>query len=303
MDIIYRYDPFARLVPQRSVSPDESIRRLEDGHARYRTIVAQVEKEIVAGSQQDQVIIVSSPLSLGFSAKGAPLQIPHALVLGCSDARVPIERIFDQGPNELFVIRVAGNVLGTECLGSIDYAVQNLKQSLQLLVVLGHSGCGAATAAVDTYLSPQDYPEVGFTHALRSLVDRLQIAVRGAAKAIERVCGDGVREQPDYRNALVEATVYLNAALTAFDVRREIAVLGASSVRVVYGVFNLDDQKVHPLPHHDHDEGSPTFGEVPTTPDQFIGLGEQFVKALQSRGLLEKPRKGAAASRRRRSAD
>jgi carbonic anhydrase len=257
----------------------------------------------VAGSQQEQVIIHSSPLSLGFAAKGAPQQVPHALVLGCSDARVPIERIFDQGPNELFVIRVAGNVLGTECLGSIDYAVQNLRQSLQLLVVLGHSECGAASAAVDTYLSPQDYPGVGFTHALRSLVDRLQIAVRGAAKAVERVCGVGVNKQPGYRAALVEATVYLNAALTAFDVRREIAALGASSVRVVYGVFHLDDQKVHALPHNEHDEGLPTFGEVPTTPDDFIGLGEQFVKALRSRGLLRKPNKGASIPRRRRPAD
>jgi carbonic anhydrase len=291
MDIVYRYDPFAKIVARPSKSPNDSIQRLEDGHKRYRTIVTQVEKEMVAGSKTERVVIASNPLSLGFSVSGAPLQIPHALVLGCSDARVPIERIFDQGPNELFVIRVAGNVLGTECLGSIDYALQHLRRSLQLLVVLGHSGCGAAAAAVDTYLSPQDYPEIGFTHALRSLVDRLQIAVRGAAKAIERVCGNDAKQQLDYRAALVEATVYLNAALTAFDVRREIAALDASAVRVVYGVFNLDDQRVHALPHHDHDEQLPTFGAIPSTPDEFMGLGEEFVKAVQARGLLQKPRK------------
>ena len=290
MDIIYRYDPFARIVPWRSASPDDSIGRLEEGHQRFRSMVTQVEREILAEAPREKIIVDSNPLSLGFAAQGAPLQVPHALVLGCSDARVPIERIFDQSPNELFVIRVAGNVLGTECLGSIDYAVQNLKQSLRLLVVLGHSGCGAVSAAVDTYLSPQDYPQIGFTHALRSLVDRLQIAVRGAAKALNRVCGFEVKTHPDYRDALVEATVYLNAALTAFDVRREIAVLGASSVRVVYGVYNLDAQRVHALPHHEHDETLPTFSEVPNTPDEFITLGDQFVKAVLARGLLGKPK-------------
>lgn len=298
MDIIYRYDPFKKIPPQRSESPDDSIRRLEEGHRRFRWIVTQVEQEIVSSSTRDQIVVDSNPLSLGFAAKGAPLQVPHALVLGCSDARVPIERILDQGPNELFVIRVAGNVLGTECLGSIDYAVQNLKQSLQLLVVLGHSGCGAASAAVDTYLSPQDYPQIGFTHALRSLVDRLQIAVRGAAKSLDRVCGFEVKKHPDYREALVEATVYLNAALTAFDVRREIAVLSDTPVRVVYGVYNLADQRVHAMPQHNHDEELPTFGAVPSTPDQFITLGDQFVKAVLSRGLLGKPKKRTGPKRR-----
>ena len=102
-------------------------------------------------------------------------------MLGCSDARVPIELIFDQSPNDLFVVRVAGNVLGVECLGSIDYAVANLGKSLKLVVVLGHTTCGAVSAAVDSYLAPKNYAEIAFTHALRSLVDRIQTAVRGAA--------------------------------------------------------------------------------------------------------------------------
>ena len=119
----------------------------------------------------------------------AAAQTPFALVLGCSDARVPIELIFDQSPNDLFVIRVAGNVLGVECLGSIDYAVANLGKSLKLVVVLGHTACGAVSAAVDSYLTPKNYAEIAFTHALRSLVDRIQTAVRGAASALERVGG------------------------------------------------------------------------------------------------------------------
>jgi carbonic anhydrase len=286
MDIIYRYDPYAEILPRLAKDADAAIRELEEGHRRYRSIVSDVEKGFMEGPSQQPVIIPSDPLSLGFAAVGAPLQVPFALVLGCSDARAPIERIFDTVPNEVFVIRVAGNVLGTECLGSIDYAVQRLEQSLKLLVVLGHSGCGAVSAAVDSYLSPDDYPELGFTHALRSLVDRIQIAVRGAAKALERACGSAVKQDPGYRGALIETAVYLNAALTAFDVRKEFAVTRQSSVRVVYGVFDLADQKVHALPHHAHAVETPTFGDVPSSTEAFIAFGDQLASAVRARGRV-----------------
>ena len=83
-----------------------------------------------------------------------PKQAPFAVVVGCSDARVPTEMIFGQGFNDLFVIRVAGNVLGDECLGSIDFALNALSDSVKVVVMLGHSGCGAVTGAVDAYLQP-----------------------------------------------------------------------------------------------------------------------------------------------------
>jgi len=135
------------------------------------------------GDPEKPLVIPSKPLWLNSSVAGAPPQVPFALTLGCSDARAPIERIFDQPSNALFVVRVAGNVLGTECLGSIDYAVQQLKASLRLLVVLGHTGCGAVTAAVDSYLSPSDYPEVEATvlvlkHRLRLVEVPVQMRER-----------------------------------------------------------------------------------------------------------------------------
>jgi len=73
-------------------------------------------------------------------------QAPYAIVLGCSDSRVPIETIFDQAPGHLFVVRVAGNFLNEDNLGSIEFSVAVLKSRLTL--VLGHSGCGAIEAAV-----------------------------------------------------------------------------------------------------------------------------------------------------------
>lgn len=77
-------------------------------------------------------------------AKG---QEPFAAVIGCSDSRVPPEIIFDQGLGDLFVIRVAGNILDDVVIGSVEYAIEHL--SLQLIVVLGHSKCGAVAAAIE----------------------------------------------------------------------------------------------------------------------------------------------------------
>jgi len=285
MDIIYRYDPFAALIPRQSMDAQGAIRELEEGHQRFRDIVLHAKKELVGNVRPGSIVIPSNLLSLGFALiASAPVQqAPYALVLGCADARVPIERIFDQPPNELFVIRVAGNVLGTECLGSIDYAVQNFKESLRLLVVLGHTGCGAVSAAVDSYLSPQDYPNIAFTHALRSLVDRIQIAVRGAAKALDRVHGPALKRNPGYRDALVETAVYLNAALTAFDVQKEIAAIDGHMVQTMYGVFDLVDQRVHALPYRKNAVAEATFGKVPASTEGFTVLGESIATAVQTR--------------------
>lgn len=86
----------------------------------------------------------------------ADAQQPFAAILGCSDSRVPVETIFDQGPGELFVIRLAGNIVTAEGLGSIEYAVEILGSSL--VVVLGHSNCGAVRAAMSLVESGTAFP-------------------------------------------------------------------------------------------------------------------------------------------------
>jgi carbonic anhydrase len=287
LDIIYRYDPFTRIAPRPESDAASAIRALQEGHERYATIVSRVQKEILGGTVSGPMVIPSDPLSLGLPLilGDAPVQAPFALVLGCSDARVPIEQIFDLSPNDLFVIRVAGNVLGVECLGSIDFAVQKLGESMKLLVILGHTGCGAVTAAVDAYLEPQDYAVIAFTHALRSLVDRVQIAVRGAAHALERCCGASVAQNPGFRAALVEMAVYLNAAITAFDVSREVQAAKTAGAHVVYGVFDLVGQRVRALPAISSAAG-PAFGEVPDGADGFGELGNRLAEAIVAKGLL-----------------
>lgn len=96
-------------------------------------------------------------------------QHPFAVILGCSDSRVPPELLFDQGLGDLFVVRVAGNVPDDEVIGSIEYAVEHLH--VPLAVVLGHESCGAVTAAT---IAPEQNHTRSFTDWLRPLVDEVR---------------------------------------------------------------------------------------------------------------------------------
>jgi len=111
------------------VSADDALARLMEGNARFLRGVprnSHAPKEVLADL-----------------AKG---QRPFATILGCSDSRVPPELVFDAGFGDLFIIRVAGNVISTEVAGSMQYASMHLQT--QLIVVLGHEGCGAVQAAL-----------------------------------------------------------------------------------------------------------------------------------------------------------
>lgn len=105
-------------------------------------------------------------------------QHPFATVLGCADARIPPELIFDQGFGDLFVIRVAGNVIGEDVAGSIQYAVHHLRTPL--LVVLGHEGCGAVTAALQAMRGRHDEP-----HYVEALIRSVNPGLRGLDLALD----------------------------------------------------------------------------------------------------------------------
>ena len=99
------------------------------------------------------------------------VQDPLAIILGCSDARVPVEIVFDQGLGELFVIRVAGNIVAPSQIGSVEFAAEAF--NTKLVVVLGHSNCGAVTACVDALINP----EQNYSPNLQSIVDRIRTCV------------------------------------------------------------------------------------------------------------------------------
>ncbi len=113
------------------VSPDEALQRLMEGNKHY------VENKLTNAAKCD----AATRASLANSQK------PYAVILTCSDSRVPPEMIFDKGLGELFVVRVAGNIPDPVVLGSIEYAVEHLGSSL--IMVLGHERCGAVKATVD----------------------------------------------------------------------------------------------------------------------------------------------------------
>jgi carbonic anhydrase len=196
-----------------------------------------------AGFVREALPNVPAPTTVGEpTEKPAPLpptQSPFCIVLGCSDARVPLEMIFGAGPNEFFVVRVAGNALGDECLGSIEYALHTFKESVHLLVVVGHTRCGAVTAAVDAYLRPTEHNAIAFTRSLRTVVNHGLIAVRGAAVALAEVYGQEVAADPGYREALIETSVYLNVAMTAYHLRSELRPNEMFGIEVVFGVFDV----------------------------------------------------------------
>ncbi len=174
----------------------------------------------------------------GLSEGNFPVQAPFAAVLGCADARVPTEMVFSKGCNQLFVVRVAGNVLGNECMGSLRYAVSHFPNSLRLLVVLGHSRCGAVTEAVDLYLEPGRYIAVAADPSIRSIEEQIFIAVRVAAIGLEVVYGGEFARKPGYRSALVEVAIVLNAAWSAFCLQQQFRTI-SPDIGVVFGAYDL----------------------------------------------------------------
>mgnify|MGYP001591379101 CR=1 FL=1 len=154
-------------------------------------------------------------------------QKPFATVLGCSDSRVPPELLFDQGFGELFVIRVAGNIVDPDVVGSIQYAVKHLDN--KLIVVLGHQNCGAVTAA----LSPPDQT-TGEPPELGKLLDRIRPAIASLDRHQER-------EQ------LIAASVEANVRASAKQLRRVPSIAEAMKTqhaKVVGAVYHIDSGKI-----------------------------------------------------------
>lgn len=136
-------------------TPREALERLKAGNERFR-----------AGKSK------CTPVTPDELAELEKEQHPFATILGCSDSRVPIELIFDQGLGDLFVIRLAGNVVDADVVGSLEYAVAHLQT--KLLVVLGHYGCGAVTAALAAKEQREKEPR-----GIQKLLEQIEPALAG----------------------------------------------------------------------------------------------------------------------------
>lgn len=136
-------------------------------------------------------------------------QEPFAILLGCSDSRVPAEIVFDQGLGDLFVIRVAGNVVASSQIGSVEFAAA--RYATRLVVVLGHSQCGAVLATVEEL----QRPTANQSRGLRSIVDRVR-------PSVEALLATELRHDPE---ALVREAVRANIRVSANQLRHGSALL------------------------------------------------------------------------------
>ena len=137
------------------ITAEEAITRLKDGNRRFVDGVRSIETIL---KQQQRADLVNS-------------QAPFAVVLGCSDSRVPAELIFDQGLGDLFVIRIAGNIVAPSQIGSVEFAVEQF--DTPLVVILGHSMCGAVSATIERL---QGSSEKQSSNVL-SIINRIRPAV------------------------------------------------------------------------------------------------------------------------------
>ena len=188
--------------PAPSVDADAALAKLKEGNARFSSSKVSQGKPTAAKR-----------------AETAQAQHPFAIVLGCADSRTAPEIVFDQNIGDLFVVRTAGNLVDEHALGSIEYAVDHL--GARLIVVLGHTRCGAVTAALASDTAPGH---------VQSLVRDIQPAVKAAKGKDGNVTDIAIAE---------------NARLMAAKIRNE-ASLGefAKEVRIISGVYDLDTGKV-----------------------------------------------------------
>ncbi|MGD8594070.1 MAG: carbonic anhydrase [Gammaproteobacteria bacterium] len=171
----------------------QALERLREGNQRFASNVRALEawsshtkrEELVAGQE------------------------PFAIILGCSDSRVPAEIVFDQGLGDLFVIRVAGNIVAPSQIGSVEFAVS--LYGTRLVVVLGHTQCGAVLATIDELTRGKDSPSKNIS----SIVDRVKPAVQGL-----------IPSKPEYdADALVSEAVRANVMASANHLRHGSEIL------------------------------------------------------------------------------
>ena len=172
------------------ISAPEALERLHQGNRRWVTDARTTHGPMV---QRRQELVLA--------------QQPFAVILGCSDARVPVELIFDQGLGELFVIRVAGNVVASSQVGSVEFAAERF--GLRLVVVLGHTGCGAVQATIDELERPTK------SRNLLAIVSRIRPSVEGLLATDLR--GD--------RDALMRQAVRANVRASAHHLRHGSVIL------------------------------------------------------------------------------
>ena len=211
------------------ISPTEAISRLKEGNGRFISGNMQHphdsadERAYIAKNSYENPDTISLGMTSEQAAKRrgelTKSQHPFAIILSCSDSRVPPEIVFDEGLGDLFIVRVAGNVLNNEGLGSIEYGVDVL--GARLILVLGHQSCGAVDAAMKTVAAKGKAPG-----HIQSLVTAIKPVVQSTPKGdLDTMIKANVKHVVD---ALRSSTPILKAKVDSGD------------VQVIGGYYTLD---------------------------------------------------------------
>jgi len=175
------------------ISARDALERLREGNRRFAQDA--LNRDTLTGRTR------RSQLAMG--------QEPFAIILGCSDSRVPAELVFDQGLGDLFVIRVAGNIVAESQIGSIEFAAERF--GTRLVVVMGHTQCGAISATLEQLEQPADHR----SRNLRSIVDRVR-------PSVEPLLATELARDPD---ALVREAVRANIHASTRHLRHGSEIL------------------------------------------------------------------------------
>jgi carbonic anhydrase len=284
IDYIYRFDPKNPSLKPPPPDADAARGMLEDGNRMFANWMESCRTRDI-GNDDSRYVVQCNGLEVAMNRSEGelPKQAPFAVVVGCSDARVPTELLFGQGFNDLFIIRVAGNVLGDVCMGSIEFAMNALSESVKCIVVLGHLGCGAVSGAVDSYLQPVKFWSKSNPRMLRSITQRIFVAVRESDNALKEAWGAEARDMPGYRAALVDIAVCVNAGHAAFDLRQEVERDAKWEVEVLYGVFSLLNHQVS-MPVNPRCGVAPenvNLAYAPTNPREFHTMAVRMAELLR----------------------
>ena len=202
----------------RPETAEQALEMLKQGNARFVENVQNPQSTLLASNALTHV------------------HEPFAIILGCSDARVTAEIVFDQGLGDLFVIRVAGNVVAPSQIGSVEFAAE--KFGTKLVVVLGHSHCGAVTACVETLINPDQQ----FSPNLRSIVDRIRPSVYNLHE-IYTANGQDIDAQ-ELINRGIKANVRMSVTQLKHGSRILEDAVNNGSLIIVGAVYDLDTGKV-----------------------------------------------------------
>lgn len=286
IDYTFRYDPSLTEAEARPASAVAARQALVQGNRTFSEWMARCRTEWNAQNDFQYVIPCGNLNSVPQKVTDIPLQKPFAVVLGCSDARVPTEMIFGQGFNDLFVVRVAGHVLGDAAMGSMDFALRALSESVRVLVVLGHTNCGAVKGAVQAYLEPDKLWSKTNTPFLRQIFYRIFVAVRESDNALHAVWGPDAPKQPGYHEALLNMAVCLHSAHAAFILRQQVELVGAEGVDVLFGVYDVRTHQVcmpvEPLPSLSPEQVN--LAHAPGGPAEMAELATQLAHAFPRTG-------------------